>query len=185
MSSKTLAPLALALCGLLACSSNETKTAAPAPAPAVEPAPEETPVETPPAEEPYELFGAKLANREEVAFETLLADPAAYRGKKIITTGVVRQNCQKRGCWMDVRPQEDRAALSLTVRFLDYEFFVPLDSRGARVRMEGVTKVTTLTAEEVKHMEDEGAVVQGKKPDGTADSVEFTASGVEMRGRKK
>jgi hypothetical protein len=86
---------------------------------------------------------------------------------------------------MDVRPEEDRAALSLTVRFLDYGFFVPLNSRGARVRMEGVTEITTMTAAEVKHMEDEGAEVSGKKADGTAEHVEFTASGVEMRGRKK
>ena len=57
--------------------------------------------------------------------------------------------------------------------------------RGARVRMEGIVSVTSMTAEEVQHMEDEGATVPGKKADGSAEVVEFTASGVEMRGRKK
>jgi hypothetical protein len=184
MKLSALAPLAI--CGLLACGSNETVTVVkPAPAEAAEPAPGETPTETPADQEPFELFGDALGNREQVAFETLLANPAAYRGKKVITEGVVRQNCQKRGCWMDVRPQEDRAATSLTVRFQDYAFFVPLNSRGARVRMEGVIKITTMTAEEVKHMEDEGADVPGKKADGTAESIELTATGVEMRGRTK
>jgi len=141
------------------------------------PAPEETP-------EPYELFGAELTGTAEVAFEDLLANPKDYAGKKLTTSGVVRQNCLKRGCWMDVRPETDRSALSLTVRFRNYKFFVPLNSRGARVKMEGTLKVRTMTADEVKHMEEEGATIANKNPDGTAETAEFTAYGVEMRGRQ-
>jgi len=172
--------------GLFACGTEVQKGPASVGAPAGEPAaPEETAEETPAVEEPFELFGDELGNSKVVSFEELLANPTAYRGKKVITSGVVRQNCQKKGCWMDVRPADDRSATSLTVRFKDYGFFVPLNSRGARVRMEGVTKVTSMTAEEVQHMEDEGAEVPGKKADGSAEVIEFTASGVEMRGRKK
>ena len=173
--------------GLIACGTEVQKGPSSGGAPAGEAAAtEEAAEETPAAEEPFELFGDELgSSSQEVRFEELLANPAAYRGKKVITSGVVRQNCQKKGCWMDVRPADDRSATSLTVRFKDYGFFVPLNSRGARVRMEGVTKVTSMTAEEVQHMEDEGAEVSGKKADGSAEVIEFTASGVEMRGRKK
>jgi hypothetical protein len=182
---KSFPVVVLALSGLLACAT-ETKTVAPAVgAPAEEAAPVEETTEPAAEDEPFELFGAKLGEREEVDFEALLADPTTYRGKTVITSGVVRQNCNKRGCWMDVRPETDRAALSLTVRFKDYKFFVPLNSRGARVRMAGIVKVTTMTADEVTHMEAEGATVNGKKADGSAEVIEFTASGVEMRGRKK
>lgn len=143
--------------------------------------PTETPAETP--AEPFELFGAELTGSSEVSFEELLAKPKDYAGKKLTTSGVVRQNCLKRGCWMDVRPASDRSALSLTVRFRNYKFFVPLNSRGARVKMEGTLKVRMMTAEEVTHMEEEGATITNKNPDGTAETTEFTAYGVEMRGR--
>ena len=183
---KSSSLVVLLVSGLLACSTEVRTVPGSVGAPSEEGAPvEETTDETPDSEEPFELFGAKLGDSEEVEFEALIENPTAYRGKKVITSGVVRQNCQKKGCWMDVRPADDRAATSLTVRFKDYGFFVPLNSRGARVRMEGITKVVTMTAEEVKHMEDEGAEVTGKKADGSAEVVEFTASGVELRGRKK
>lgn len=86
---------------------------------------------------------------------------------------------------MDVRPEEDRSGASITVRFKNYKFFVPLNARGARVRMEGVTKVSTLSATEVEHLEEEGATIDNKNADGSVDIVEFTATGVEMRGRKQ
>lgn len=184
---KTAYLLALSFAGMLACTT-KTVVAPPAPGAPVEEAPVEEETETPAEEataEPFEQFGAKLGKRDEVDFTALLESPVAYKGKTVITSGVVRQNCNKRGCWMDVRPETDRAALSLTVRFKNYGFFVPLNSRGARVRMEGIVKVTEMTAEEVLHMEEEGATVTGKKADGSAEVVEFTAAGVEMRGRKK
>ena len=183
---KSSSLVVLLVSGLLACATEVRTVPGSVGAPPEEAAPvEETTEETPANEEPFELFGDDLGKSEEIPFDALLANPTAYRGKQVITSGVVRQNCQKKGCWMDVRPADDRGATSLTVRFKDYGFFVPLDSRGARVRMEGVTKVTTMTAEEVKHMEDEGAEVSGKRADGSAEVIEFTASGVEMRGRKK
>lgn len=144
---KSSSLVVLLVSGLLACSTEVRTVPGSVGAPSEEGAPvEETTDETPDSEEPFELFGAKLGDSEEVEFEALIENPTAYRGKKVITSGVVRQNCQKKGCWMDVRPADDRAATSLTVRFKDYGFFVPLNSRGARVRMEGITKVVTMTA---------------------------------------
>ena len=86
---------------------------------------------------------------------------------------------------MEVRPEDDRGGAAITVRFKDYKFFVPLSSRGAHVAMQGKVLVTTLSAEDVAHMESEGATVAGKLPDGTAKQIQFTATGVEMCGRKK
>lgn len=146
----------------------------------------ETPAPEQPAAEPYELFGAELTGAPEVAFEDLIAKPKDYAGKRVVTSGVVRQSCLKRGCWMDVRPESDRSSTaSITVRFRNYKFFVPLNSRGARVKMDGILKVRTMTAEEVLHMEEEGATITNKNPDGTAETAEFTAFGVEMRGRQQ
>lgn len=140
---------------------------------------------TPTPAEKAERFGGKIKSTNQVALAKIVAGPAAFAKQTFVTTGIVRQNCTKRGCWMDVRPEEDRDGASVTVRFKDYGFFVPLDSRGAKVRIEGIVKVTTMSAEQVADMEAEGAVVAGKKADGSAEVIELTASGVEMTGRKK
>lgn len=117
-------------------------------------------------------------------FADVVATPAKYDGKEIVTNGTVRASCQKRGCWMEVRPDADRAGSSVTVRFKDYGFFMPLDSQGARVRFQATVEVTILTKGEVAEMESEGGTVD-KLPDGSARAILLVASGVEMRGRKK
>lgn len=177
--------------GLVACSSDpespkpaDSQNGTPTTVPSEPSTPDEN-TDAPQEEEPFELFGAALGESPDVDFAAVIADPKAFAKQKIITSGVVRQACQARGCWMDVRPEKDRSGASITVRFKNYKFFVPLNSRGARVRMEGVTKVSTLSATEVAHLEEEGATFDNKNADGSVDTVEFTATGVEMRGRKQ
>jgi hypothetical protein len=131
-----------------------------------------------------ELFGAPLAEGIEfVLFEDLIADPFAYADRVIQTEGAVRQNCQKRGCWMEVRSLEDPTSEGITVRFLDYGFFVPLDSRGASSRMEGIAEVQTLSADQVEELIAEGYDPGIVAEDGTATLISFTASGVLMWDR--
>lgn len=167
-------------------------TATKDPAPTEEPVVEtpETPEETPPAEEPVEVwdeqFGDDLEDGiQEIAFAELASKAAELDGQEFITRGTVRASCTKRGCWMEVRPTDDRNGAGLTTRFKNYGFFVPLNSRGAEIKMQFKVNATELTAAQVKEYEAEGGVVTNKKEDGTASVVELTATGVLMRGRKK
>lgn len=139
-----------------------------------------------PSEKP-ETFGAKLSagNRQLTPLADVAKDPTSFEKQKLLLTGVVRASCLKKGCWMEIRPVEDRAGDSITVRFKDYEFFVPLNSRGATVTLDGVVTINTLTAAEVAHLEEEGASFANKKPDGSVEQVEITATGVEMCGRDR
>ena len=131
-----------------------------------------------------EIFGAQLSDDIEfVPFEDLITEPEAYAGRPIQTEGTVRQACQKRGCWMEIRDLEDPTGESITVKFLDYGFFVPVDSRGSDVLIEGITAVTTLTAEEVQELVAEGYDPGIIQEDGTATLIRFTASGVLMWNR--
>lgn len=133
-----------------------------------------------------ELFGDRLTRGVElVEFDDLAADPKAFAGVTIQTEGVVRANCQKRGCWMEVRSPTDAASPSVTVRFVDYGFFIPLDSRGTIVRVEGTIAIDDLTAEEVEDLLSEGHDAGIVNEDGTAQVVTFTASGVEMWNRNQ
>ena len=134
---------------------------------------------------PAELFGAPLADDAEIVlFEDLLAYPEDYADTTIQTEGIVRQNCQKRGCWMEIRSLTNAESGTMVVRFLNYGFFVPVDSRGSTARIEGITTVETLSAAELNMLIAEGytaGVVQ--KDDGTAVMLSFTASGVMMWDR--
>ena len=133
---------------------------------------------------PAELFGEALSEGIRfVPFEELIENPDKYDDKVIQTEGGVRQVCQRRGCWMEVRSLDDPSGENITVRFLDYGFFVPLDSRGAIVRIQGTPAVDTLTAEEVEELLAEGYDPGIVQEDGTATVIRFTASGVMMWNR--
>jgi hypothetical protein len=187
---KTLSLVLLAASFAFACgtsSSAPSTGAGSESAPTGEPSDEATPTEEAPItgacanpEEKPETFGAKFAakGRQLTPLADVAKDPAAFEDKKVLLTGVVRASCLKRGCWMEIRPVEDRAGQSMTVRFKDYEFFVPLNSRGATVTLDGVVA-------EVEHLEQEGASFADKKPDGSVESIEVTAFGVEMCGRDR
>jgi len=111
---------------------------------------------------------------------------ARYADQRIQTEGVIRGVCQRRGCWMSLRSEDDPSGENIDVRFLDYGFFVPLDARGAFARVEGILhrdKIRTLSVEEVQ-----ARLASGYNPgiiqdDGTALLIEFTATGVLMWNR--
>jgi hypothetical protein len=67
--------------------------------------------------------------------------------KTVVLEGTLKQVCQSRGCWMVV---ED-AGKSVRVRFVDYGFFVPWESAGKKVRMQGTIKRDTVSEETARH----------------------------------
>lgn len=182
---------------LVACSSEETadkgETASKDPAPTEQTTPgeETTPDENPqPTEEPTEVWDEQFGDDLEEGITEIdcaeLAEQAAeLDGQEFITRATVRASCTKRGCWMEVRPSDDRNGTGLTTRFKNYGFFVPLNSRGAEIKMQFKVNATELTPAQVTAYEAEGGVVSNKKEDGSASVVELTATGVLMRGRKK
>ncbi len=148
--------------------------------------PEEVP-DLPVPEEGPELFPwnySRFTDVDYVNFDTLVANPDSAAGRIVETRGVVRASCQARGCWMEVRSSLDASSQSMTVRFKDYSFFVPLDSRSADVRFQGQVQITRLTSSEVAHYESEGYTFSNKEADGSVTILEFTAIGVEMWRRK-
>jgi hypothetical protein len=184
-----LAPLFLAfLCSQTFGCTTKTVTQNPAPGqPAVVAQEEETPAEEQAAPAPEaETYGDPVdPNTPVVPLADVLANPEAYKDKQITTEGTVRQVCQKRGCWAEIRPGESRDSETMRVTFKGYAFFLPKDSRGATVKIEGKVSIQLLSAEQVTHLEEEGATFTNKKPDGSAIMTEFVAAGVEMTGRKK
>ncbi len=122
--------------------------------------------------------GAPLPGGKTTSLAAVLASPDSYAGKSVIVEGKVRAACSRKGCWMELSP-ENATSPTCRVRFKDYGFFVPTDSAGATARISGEVRVRTLPAEEVAHLSSEGATL-AKGADGSARAVEITATGVEL-----
>ena len=127
--------------------------------------------------EPTLVRGEKLKGLPKVELAALLKDPAASEGKAVALEGKVRKACEKKGCWMEIGEEKGPG---VRVTFKDYGFFVPIDSAGSTVKIEGVVAVKELSDERVKHYEGEGATVARGK-DGKAREVQLVASGLELR----
>jgi hypothetical protein len=123
-------------------------------------------------------YGQALAPAAPITVAALLANPDT--SKTITVEGSVRKACTRKGCWMELAESPKDGTPGCRVTFKNYGFFVPVDSAGAKARVQGVVEVETLPASSVRHYEEEGAVFASKAPDGTAKEVRLVATGVEL-----
>jgi hypothetical protein len=98
--------------------------------------------------------------------------PDRMKGKamaELKLSGTIQECCQKKGCWMKLDMGDGK---TLRVGFKDYAFFVPLESAGSRVVMQGVATY----AEDGGKTADEIAAI-------TEPEIElvFEASGVRLK----
>jgi hypothetical protein len=127
-------------------------------------------------------YGAPLAALpgSERPLAALVAEPDKYADAVVTVSGVVRQVCQQRGCWLELAADSSPDAVGCRVVSQQHAFFVPRDSVGSQVRVQGKLEVHTVAAAQVQHMEAEGGHFSAKLPDGTAREVSIVASGVEL-----
>ena len=100
---------------------------------------------------PVQSFGKPLQGLAPSSLETVLAKPED--GRVVRLEGEVQKVCQSKGCWLELK----QGALGVRVTFAGYSFFVPKDSAGKRVAVEGKVVVQKPSADEVKHLTGEGA----------------------------
>lgn len=99
----------------------------------------------------------------------ILADPDAYDGEVVRTSGEIARVCQARGCWMELRESEEGPAVR--VPMAGHAFFLPMDSAGRHATMQGRVVIQALSPEARAHLEAEGAVA-------TASTLSIQATGV-------
>ncbi len=114
-------------------------------------------------------FGKALTGRTPTTLADVLAKPKD--GQPVCVEGTVSAVCQAKGCWLELK-QADK---TVRVTFEGYSFFVPKDSAGKAVKLEGRVAVETPSAGEVEHLRKEGASAAA------AAQVTIVASGVELR----
>jgi hypothetical protein len=98
-----------------------------------------------------ETFGKPLKGLAPTTLAAILEKPEA--GKMVALEGTIKAVCQNKGCWLTLE-QGDK---SVHVTFEGYAFFVPKDSSGQKVKLEGKVMVKERTKEELEHLEGEGA----------------------------
>ena len=126
------------------------------------------------AAEPGRSFGAPLTLTEATPLAEVLRDPEAHADEPILLEGRIADVCQKKGCWTLL---QDGAAV-VRVRFADYAFFVPTESRGQRASVQGRVVVRTLSEREARHYAAESAGQDPAVIEGPQREVGFVATGV-------
>ena len=116
-----------------------------------------------------EVFGQPLQGLPAASLAEVLAKPEA--GKAVRLEGTIEKVCRSKGCWLALKQGEQ----SVHVTFAGYAFFVPKDSAGRAVVLEGKVVVKQPKPEEVAHLEGEGAGASA------AARVTIEATGVELR----
>lgn len=124
-------------------------------------------------------FGEPITNTmPPQPFDEIMEKASSNIKKDLVVEAKVEKVCLKKGCWMEVRGEEQSAR----VTFKDYGFFVPQEILNKKVRLQGQLKEKVLSVKDQRHfLEDEGrpkseiaAITREKKV------FEFVVSGVEV-----
>lgn len=91
-------------------------------------------------------YGKALTLSDATPISSILKDPQAYDGKRVLVEGLIIEVCEERGCW--IRIASDKAFESLRFKVDDGVMTFPMDAKGKTVRAEGVVKVKSLTREQ-------------------------------------
>jgi hypothetical protein len=106
------------------------------------------------SEKPTGLFGAEINDSGVVSLTQLVSELQVkdeFEGKVV---GEIKEVCSKKGCWMTIDLPNGQ---TMRVTFKDYGFFVPLDSQGYPVVIEGVASKKVTDVATLRHFaEDAG-----------------------------
>lgn len=131
----------------------------------------------------YMKRGAAIGNSPKVSLNKALASPGNFANRSVVIEGVVVRSCKMEGCWAEVA--ETEKGKSVRIKMKDHAFFIPLQSAGAKARVEGTFVVKTLSKAQVDHMiEEDGAKFENRNADGTVTEVSFEATGIELKRTK-
>lgn len=163
-----LAPLALFACSQ---PSNEEATVS-----------EEQTQETVEVNDGLAVFGdANITEEGVVSTDELLAMLNDRDSVQVKVEGDIMDVCQKKGCWLEMKLNDEQ---NMTVKFKDYEFFVPMNSAGKKAVIEGIAKVEVQDVNWLKHKASDAGKSQEEIDQITepVTSVTFMATGVIIKG---
>ena len=109
-------------------------------------------------------YGEALTLSEVTEVSSILADPSAWVGQRVLIRGEVKEVCAKKGCWMDIAHPEGL----IQVKVADDVIVFPLSARGRTAVVEGTVEALELSAEDAFAAAAHRAEEQGEAFDSTA-----------------
>ena len=96
----------------------------------------------------YEVYGSEFeSSKKAMTLKKLITNSDSYTDKKIVAKGTIKQVCQKKGCFFILADEENTARIT----FKDYSFFIPTNTAGKKVMLQGTFNVKELSEEKAKH----------------------------------
>src|SRR6056297_121860 len=115
----------------------------------------------------YEEFGAPVVSTESaVSLGELVGAGDEYVGREITLTTRIAKVCRKKGCFFIARDGDATARIT----FKDYGFFIPTDSAGKEVLLNGTFERREITEAQAEHYRKDLGEPAG---DGPAAGAEF------------
>lgn len=105
-------------------------------------------------------YGNALTLQKPVPIADLVKHPEQFGEKKVMVEGEIVEVCQSMGCWIKISDASTSEPILFKVEDGVIEF--PKDSKGKKVRAEGVLSVKTLSKEELVKQAEHEAQEQGK-----------------------
>jgi len=119
-----------------------------------------------PAEAPGTVYGEQPTLSDTTLISTILSDPDAYVGQRVLVAGTVVEVCEKRGCWLQLA--SDREFETMRVKVEDGVIVFPMTARGHQAVVEGTVEKLVLSADEAREQARMHAEEQGLPFDSTA-----------------
>jgi hypothetical protein len=131
----------------------------------------------------FDSFGDKITNDAAMSSNEMLAK---FNNMKVGDTlnvkfaSTIKEVCTKKGCWMKLPLNDTEEAM---VTFKDYGFFMPLDSKGREVILEGKAFVKETSVAELQHYAEDAGKTKEEIAKITVPKKEFAfeANGVLMK----
>ncbi len=131
----------------------------------------------------YASFGEKIESESSISATDMLEK---FKTMQLGDTLEVKFNskinevCTKKGCWMKLKLDDNTETM---VRFKDYGFFMPLDSKGKEVIVEGKAIIKETPVDELKHFAEDAGKSKEEIDAITEPKIEFAfeAHGVLMK----
>ena len=132
----------------------------------------------------YNSFGEAITEENYLSSVDALAKYQTLKAGDTISlkfASSINEVCSKKGCWMKLPAGETEE--TIMVRFKDYGFFMPLDSQGKEVIVEGKAFVKEVSVDELKHYAEDAGKSAEEIAKITAPKLEmaFEAKGVLMK----
>ncbi|WP_310554722.1 DUF4920 domain-containing protein [Flavobacterium sp.] len=110
----------------------------------------------------YKSFGSKISDEKTIAANDMASKYSTLKLGDTINVkfkSTIKEVCQNKGCWMKLDLGNKKETF---VKFKDYAFFMPKDSKNNEVIVNGKAFVSEESVEDQKHYAKDGGMAQAE-----------------------